>query len=271
MQGLTNYSKKLNQTLAVEEKKVLEVKYKSLPFGKMEAFEVVKACAIFLYKINVITGWALPTEEMQNILVEQLCKKLVEAYPTVNPDEVEYAFRNRNIDIKDWGKNFNLTLFDEVMTSYMQERFEISNIEQQIKTKPLEIEQEKKEITDEEMSEWVCEWYYRIKTTTNPIFIPHGFFEWLELKKLLVLSNEQKREYLNNQAVVLRHFILSEQVRQEGEHSQTMAELNRFNEMRKKECFEGREVIKLKNLAKQIAVFDYLKNKSNELPNLQKA
>ena len=176
--------------------------------------------------------------------------------------EAEYAFRNRNIEIKNWGKSFNLTLFDEVMTSYMEERFEISNIEQQIKTKPLELE-EKKEISDEEMSEWICEWYDRIKKIQNPIFIPHGFFEWLEKKEILVLTKEQKLNYLNVQAVTLRHFILAEQVRQEGENSRTKPELENFNEMRKKECFEGREVIKLKNLARQIAVFDYLKNKAN--------
>lgn len=263
MQELTNYSKKLNETLAYEESKVLEVKYKSEPFGKMDALKVITQSSILLFKINVITGWEIPTEETQTILVEQLCKKLVEAYPTVNPDEVEYAFRNRNTEIKNWGKSFNLTLFDEVMTSYMEERFEISNIEQQIKSKPLELE-EKKETTDEEMNEWVCDWFERVKKIQNPIFIPHGFFEWLEKKEILVLTKEQKQDYLYTQAVTLRHFILSEQVRQEGEHSAMKVELENFNEMRILGVFHGREVIKLKNLAKQIAVFDYLKNESNK-------
>lgn len=225
----------------------------------MSAIELIDNAEIIMVKIGVITGWIMPINAMQTVLIDQLAKTLVESYPTVNKEEVEYAFRNRDFEIKDWGKNFNLSLFGQIMENYVANRYEISKIEQHIKIKSLQIE-EKREITDTEMVEWVDEWKEKIKVTPNPMIIPPLFYDWLTKKKLIVLTKEQKLDYLKNQAVTYRHFYLSDQSVTNGEHSQERRDLNAFNVMVNEGCFTGIEVSRLKELAKKIAVFDYLKS-----------
>lgn len=111
-----------------------------------------------LLKLNFITGWALYDDpEDQEILDQQFELKLQESYPTVNLDEIEYAFRN-NTGVKDWGKSINLSLIDEVMIPYLAHRAEISKIEEQLMVKkqspePMEV------ISDDEtlrMAEGFC-------------------------------------------------------------------------------------------------------------------
>lgn len=106
------------------------------------------AALALLIKINIITGWSFPVnEDHQSILTDQFQKMLIEKYPTLNVDEMEYAFRN-NLAI-DWGKNINLNLIDEVMQPYLDRRFEVSMKEQQVKTKPKELPTTE-EISDED-------------------------------------------------------------------------------------------------------------------------
>lgn len=105
-------------------------------------------------KIAVITGWVVPLGYILNILVDQLEKKLVESYHNVNPDEVEFAFRERGTQLKDWGKEMNLALIDEVMIPYLENRIVVSRKEEQQRNRLamlLESKEEKKEIPDEGM------------------------------------------------------------------------------------------------------------------------
>lgn len=257
-QELTNYSNKLSVILNETENHILELKYKSKRFSKMTAQEVVSECMVLLLKISVITGWIIPTDEFKDLLIDQLCKKMIESYPNANCDEVEYAFRNRDTQVKDWGKNFNLTLLDEVMLPYMLKRVEISDMEERVKSKPLQIEN-KSGITDEEMKEWIEDWKIQIKRIENPVLIPVSFYEWLEKKGIIKLSNKEKHEYLD-QAIHVRQFNLSEQSKSESEHSESKNLLNEFTKMREAECFTGDEAIRVKELAKKISVFDYLKS-----------
>lgn len=259
MQEISNYSKKLNEALTFPEKRILEVKYQSKQFGKMDGVELFSECMILMLKISVITGWVNPSGDLQTILTDQLCKKMVENYSNVNTDEVEYAFRNRNTEIKDWGKSFNLTLLDEVLQPYLEKRFEVSAMEERIKSKPMQLE-EKKEITDEEMQEWVNDWKIKIKDISNPVLIPPSFYDWLDKNNILNLSKEQKIEYATVQAVSVRQYNLAEQAKSEGIHGEGQKTLNEFNLMRNEGCFTGYEVARLKELAKKIAVFDYLKS-----------
>ena len=125
----------------------------------MSAIELKMAVKRLLLKLNFITGWALYDDpDDQSILDEQIELKLKESYPTVNLDEIEYAFRN-NTGVKDWGKSINLSLIDEVMIPYLSHRAEVSKIEEQLMAKkelpapPTEV------ITDEEtlrMAEGFC-------------------------------------------------------------------------------------------------------------------
>lgn len=96
----------------------------------MSIAELKTAATLLLIKINVITGWALYEDpKSAQILKEQFELKIKESYPNVNVDEMEYAFR-QNTTVKDWGKFMNLGLIDEVMIPYLNQRKEISDIEE---------------------------------------------------------------------------------------------------------------------------------------------
>lgn len=130
-------SSKISQ-LTDHENRVVELKYKSLPFGKMTESDLVKNAKALLLKIHVITGWALPTNEMLGILMDQFTKKIIESFDEINPDEVEYAFRNGGTVVEDWGKEMNLNLIDKILIPYLKNRFQISQIEEKIKFTPPE-------------------------------------------------------------------------------------------------------------------------------------
>lgn len=129
-----------------QDKQVIALKYKSRQIGVMNEHELEKWGMALLMKIHVITGWDVPANELLNILVDQFQKKLVESYPDVNPDEVEYAFRTYGIHIKDWGKKMNLSLINEVMTPYLKSRCELSANEERSATPP-----DQRIYTDEEL------------------------------------------------------------------------------------------------------------------------
>lgn len=83
---------------------------------------------------------------------------------------------------------------------------------------------EKRDLTDTEIEDWIKEWKGK---DNNPLHIPIIFFEYLDKKKLLVLTKEQQKEY----------------------HRAAIEKLN------------GEEIDenKLRIIRRQLAVFDYLK------------
>jgi hypothetical protein len=123
----------IKSKLLPEEAKILELKYQSPVFGKMKPDELTYNAVHLLLKIHVITGWEVPQNEMMEILVDQFKKKITESYPMINCDEIEYAFRNKPTEIKEWGKAMNISLIDEVIQPYMATRFELSKFEEQKK------------------------------------------------------------------------------------------------------------------------------------------
>lgn len=89
-----------------------------------------------LLKIHVITGWTIPnSDELMTILIDQFQKTLVEKYSMLNPDEIEYAFRNHGTSLEDWGKAMNLNLVDAILSPYTHKRFDISEDERRVNTK----------------------------------------------------------------------------------------------------------------------------------------
>lgn len=118
------------------EGKILALKYTRKQIGQMNEHEVSGWGKALLVKIHVITGWTIPGAELLNILVDQFQKKLVESYPQMNPDEIEYAFRSGGTVVKDWGKAMNLALIDEVLIPYLEERKRLSHELEERKTPP---------------------------------------------------------------------------------------------------------------------------------------
>jgi hypothetical protein len=119
--------------LAPDEQQVVALKYKSKPISEMSEAEVYDWTEVLLLKIHVITGWTIPASDaLMNILTDQFSKILTEKYNRLNPDEIEFAFRQEGTSMKDWGKAFNLSLVDSVLTPYLNTRFCISEMERQL-------------------------------------------------------------------------------------------------------------------------------------------
>jgi hypothetical protein len=152
--------------------------------------EALLNAKVVLMKIHIITGWALSEEEeMRNILIDQMSKKLTEAYGNVNAQEVEFAFRN-NTSVKDWGKAMNLAMIDEVMLPYLAKRIELSKIEEASKPVP-QIEYPDIPMTDEELLTATFETW---KIIQKPDVIPESVYFYLEGEGKITLSKVQKED-----------------------------------------------------------------------------
>lgn len=139
-----------------------------------------------LLKIHVITGWTIPADELLIILVDQFTKKLCESYQDMNPEEIEYAFRQYGTSVKDWGKAMNLSLMDQVLPQYLAERKRISHeIEERVQPiEPLRL------LSDEELLNIqrgdIEAYYQRLRNGWIPTMpIPHYFTLVLQGDNLL--------------------------------------------------------------------------------------
>lgn len=78
-----------------------------------------------LLEIHAITGWEIPSnEEILNLFIRQFSIKVVESYFFLNQEEIEYGFRMCGKFVKEWGKNMNIAIIDQVMDLYLKERSE---------------------------------------------------------------------------------------------------------------------------------------------------
>ena len=102
---------------------ISKIKQNSPPFFKID--EDIKKLHIYklLIKISVITGWNIPEPEIFDIFIEQFKMKMDESYRFLNMDEIEYAFRTYKVE--DYGKNFNLHIFIEVLSRYLADRKQV--------------------------------------------------------------------------------------------------------------------------------------------------
>lgn len=149
MQAHTQPSTVSTQTLKTfqdEEQKLIHLKYAAKQICQMNDQEINLWPKALLLKIHVITGWVMPENQFFNILVDQFQKKLIEDYGNLNTEEIEYAFRKSGTIIKDWGKEMNLNLIDQVLIPYLSERVEASANEEKKKDPPVQ-----KIYTDEEI------------------------------------------------------------------------------------------------------------------------
>jgi hypothetical protein len=125
------YSKTLD--LTPEEQNIIALKYKGKRIEFMSPDELTKWTKALLLKINVITGWAVPDNDARyRVLLDQFQKQLSEKYFELNPDEIEFAFRNEGTLIEDWGKDMNLNLIDKILLKYLSNRYKVSSAEEQL-------------------------------------------------------------------------------------------------------------------------------------------
>lgn len=205
-----------------------------------------------ILKISVIVGWTIPlSDEMVDMLTDQFRKKLSEGYSNLNEAEVEYAFRNKGIETRDWGKSLNLSLIDEVMIPYLENRFEISKTEESL-TKPKMIE-EKKETTDKEMFEWIEDW--KQKEVIDLELIPLQFYDFLESKKIIAVPNKIKHEFIAKAASQIKVKLIDAMSLSKNDDAYKAFKV--FEKM-EVEGFEGDLKIRITNRAKRLIINDYL-------------
>lgn len=115
-----------------------------------------------LVKIHVITGWVID-EALKDVLNDQFRKHLIESYPVMNVDEIEYAFRKKGTTTKDWGKTFNLALVDEVLIPYCEERMRLSFELEERNSVPPTMKPNTEEDLDNFHRKWTEEFYQRVR------------------------------------------------------------------------------------------------------------
>lgn len=218
------------------------MKYAAKTFGKMNDTERELAAHSLLVKIHTISGWTIPASELMNILVTEFQNKLSESYANVNEEEVMYAFRNRGLDTKDWGKALNLTMIDEVMLPYLDTRVEISKLEESVK-KPKQIERSK-ELTDAEWEEWIDD----IKKYPLEL-IPISCYEYLLRVGKVNPTTQEKKEYMNK-AMPLYAISIQENLRM----------WNEFVKMKNDNKITGDHFDSLVVISKRLIVQDYFKS-----------
>lgn len=207
----------------------------------------------------------IPNNEEKAILIDHIltefsghtCAEIKVAFEMAIAGKLEDIDSKGNVSTLDATcyENFSCLYFSKIMNSYRSWAKEAYN---NLPNKDLFLIEDKKELTDDDMNEWIEEWKGKVKTIQNPIMIPPLFYDWLTEKGELVLTKKQKIEYATVYAVSLRQSLLSEQSMAEGKHGDSNAQLREFNEMKKNGCFVGDEAIRIKDLAKKIAVYHYL-------------
>lgn len=150
-------------TLPDPDKKMIALKYQSEQMGQMSEENLRRYSIALLLKIHVITGWVIDPD-LKDILSDQFRKHLLENYPVMNVDEIEYAFRKKGTTTKDWGKTFNLALVDEVLIPYCEERMRLSFDLEERNTQPPPMKVNTEEEIDNFHRKWTEEFYQRIRS-----------------------------------------------------------------------------------------------------------
>ena len=175
-----------------QEAKVIELKYAAKRFGIMVEDELDLAMNALLVKVSVITGWSPPAASFIDELIKQLCLKARESWQYLNMEEVEYAFRQKTIDIKDWGKVISVALITDVITPYLDNRYDLSHQEERIRMPKLALtngeEEPKKELSPEEWEDWLED----ISKETSFLKIPQVSYDYLVRSGKINLSKEEK-------------------------------------------------------------------------------
>ena len=160
----------------------------------MERFNEIRK---LLLKISVITGWQLPQKEIFDILIDQLDKFFFESFPYFNVAEIEYAFRRYGTQIKDFGREINLSLFNEVLATYKADRRQVlieaqNQPENSLKSHLLTDEQIKNERRGD------IEHFYQELRKGNRRVIYYPYFADVLLEDGFKIDPENPEEFFNN-------------------------------------------------------------------------
>lgn len=178
-----------------EEARVIELKYSGPRFSSIPEHDVELHAMGLLIRLNAVTGWKIPDDgPILNTLVSEFSKFITESFSDMNPEEVAYAFRNYATGIKDWGKSMNLSLIEEPLQAYRNERRRLSELEERARMEP----------TEDELPVGECDWsdqWESIKEQCRNGQIEQAIiltpvYDWLVREGLLNLDEEEKKGLL---------------------------------------------------------------------------
>lgn len=167
---------------------MMQLKYAAKTIGQMSGVEVDGWSKGLLLKIHVITGWVIPEKELLSILVDQFQKKLVEDYPMLNVDEIEYAFRQQ-ASKPDWGKTMNLALIDEVLVPYLKKRYQVSSDEEKKLEPPPQVLLTDQQLEDIQRGD-IEAFYQRCRNGKHTYGAPDYFKDILVKDKLMEKNDD---------------------------------------------------------------------------------
>lgn len=218
----------------------------------MDDTEIIIASDNLLMKVFAITGWSMPDDDiLADELSRQLSLKLKECYPNYNHLEIEFAFRNYGGTVKDWGKNFNLSLLDEVMAPYVSHRLEVSQQEERLNTPKMTLNNSI--TTEAEMLQDIEDFENRKGVTIDSI--PPYIYDYLLKVGKLPTENSKKWAALESAADYRKTELYNESLKLRTD------DVNRYQaflKMYAENDYKGDEVGRLKILAKKIMVMNYL-------------
>lgn len=118
---------------------------------------------------------------------------------------------------------------------------------------------EQQTLTDEEKAEWICDW--KIMKDINIDLIPLLFYDFLDGKKIITLTKEQKWKYTEKATIQVKTLL-----HEDMSNCKTNDAIIAFNKFQNQETtgFTGEFKGRILNRAKRLIVFDYLKD---NLPN----
>lgn len=235
------------------------MKYKAKPIGEMNEQEKDLWASALILKIHAITGWVVPEGNLLNILADQFRKKMIESYANCNTEEIEYAFRNMGTTVKDWGKQMNLSLIDEVMIPYLEKRYQLSELENALPVREVAGLETGKKLAGAEMREWAELVFDDVrKGRLNVRLIPIILYDWLDITDILKLTVAQKKQY------ILMATNYRKEKLAESDDPADRPILKHLVKMIEEKVLTGDEAALVTKLAKQMAVFEFIKNHKSQ-------
>ncbi len=211
-------------------------------------------------RLSVITGWKIPESEVaQNLLIDEFKKKIQENYKHVNIEEFLWAIRNYAKYSPNWGKELNLSLIDDILDRYLDQRQNVSIIEENQKLKNMEpIKTEKYDWQE------IYEKFRDMDADDDYLhnIMPVGLYDWICKKRNIEISKEDKQVYFQK-AIIHRRAYLFDLIAHKSTNDRKEA-LKQFNHMVAEKKYSSVEMGHLQDLSKKLVVLDIMKKEKQK-------
>jgi len=225
----------------------------SNPINKSTVEELKQVLRLVMVKVG-LRAQNFPTDGEKQVLLEHI----ISQYGNHTPEEIKLAFDMAiigKLEIEEKNvtcyENFSCLYFSTIMNAYRRWARETHS---QLKKDYPKMIAEQTVLTDEDKAEWICEW--KGKEDINIELIPLLFYEFLDGKKIINLTAQEKREYTQRAATYVKT-----RLHEDISTCKTNDALRAMVEFEKQEKsgFEGEFKGRIVNRAKRLIVYDYLK------------